>query len=106
MHALLAIGVPSWPSIGRGSFDGAAFDWSPLVLVIAALVVAPFVFGIRLTTFSIPVLVLGGITLGWLSAGIGALPAACLGLIGLAVASSWLRGSRARRAPRIVQLPD
>lgn len=101
MHTLLATGVPPVPAVGHGPFD-----WAPFLMVLVALVVAPAVFGIRLTTFSIPVLVLGGITVGWLGAGIGALPAACVGLLALAMASAWPRGSRARRRPGIVQLPE
>ena len=101
MHALVATGLPAVPAAGH-----APFDWAPLVMVLAAVVVAPIVFGIRLTLRSIPVLVLGGIAAGWLAAAMGGLPAACVGLIGLSIASTRRPGSRRRGAPGIVELPD
>jgi len=103
MLALLATGLPAWPSAGHA--PAGAFDWSPFLMVVAALMVAPVVFGIRLTIRSVGALVLGGITLGFLGNGIGSLPAVCVGLIALALASPWLRGSRTTGA-RTIQLPE
>ena len=101
MHALLATGVPPLPSVGHG-----AFDWSPFLMALAALVVAPIVFGIGLTTRSTASLVIGGILLGWLGASMGVVPAVSLGLLGLALASEWLRRSRIRRYRAYLELPD
>ena len=44
MLALLATGLPAWPSAGHAS--AGAFDWSPFLMALAALMVAPVVFGI------------------------------------------------------------
>jgi len=102
MHGLLATGIPAWPSVGHA--PTGSFDWSPFLMVLAALLVAPLVFGIRMTARSIGALVLGGIAIGWLDGSIGVIPAVCVGLLVLALASA-LPGSR-RREAGIVQLPD
>lgn len=102
MHALLATGIPAWPSVGHA--PTGSFDWSPFLMVLAALLVAPLVFGIRLTARSSGVLVLGGIAMGWLDESIGVIPSVCVGLLVLALASAF-PGSR-RREASIVQLPD
>ena len=93
MGAIVATGVPAWPDVTRSSFD-----WLPLLLVIAALVVAPLVFGIRLTTRSLIALFIGGTLVGWLGDSIGVVPAISVGLIGLAIASVWLRRTQTRRS--------
>ena len=102
MHVLLATGIPAWPSVGHT--PTGSFDWSPFLMVLAALMVAPIVFGIRLTARSTGALVLGGIAMGWLDESIGVIPAVCVGLLALALASAF-PGSR-RRAAGLVQLPD
>jgi hypothetical protein len=84
--ATLATGVPMWPDVAHSSFE-----WLPLLLSLIALVVAPAIFGIRLTTASVICLFVGGTLAGWLGDSIGVLPAISLGLIGLAIASEWLR---------------
>src|SRR5262245_6035180 len=104
MLALLATGIPAWPGVGHPTTG--SFDWSPFLMVVAAFVVAPLVFGIRLSTRSAGALVLGGIGLGFLGNGIGSIPAVCLGLLALTVVSSWPRRSRARRSGNILQLPE
>ncbi|HEY7660350.1 MAG TPA: hypothetical protein VIC58_07095 [Actinomycetota bacterium] len=75
-------------------------------MVLAAFLVAPLVFRIGLTARSIAVLVIGGILLGWLDDVIGSLPAVCIGVLGLAFASAWMRRSRLRRSRTILELPD
>jgi hypothetical protein len=100
--ALLATGIPAWPSVGHT--PTGSFDWSPILFVFAALLLAPIVFGIRLTTRSLGVLVLGGIGLGWLDGSIGVLPAVCVGLLALSLASAFPRSRR--RGTGIVQLPE
>ena len=102
MHDLVSTGIPAWPSVGHA--PTGSFDWSPFLMVLAALLVAPLVFGIRLTARSIGTLVIGGIATGWLDESIGVIPAVCVGLIVLALASA-LPGLR-RREAGIVQLPD
>ena len=104
MLAILATGIPAWPSVAHP--PSGSFDWSPFLMVVAAFVVAPLLFGIRLNVRSVAALVLGGIGLGWLSSGIGSVQAICVGLIALSVASPWLRGTRSRRSRTIVELPD
>lgn len=104
MHALLATGLPAWPSAGHA--PAGAFDWSPFLMVLAALAVAPLLFGIRLTVRSTGTLVVGGIVLGFLGNGIGSIPAVCIGLIALALASPWLHRSPRRGARTILELPD
>jgi hypothetical protein len=104
MLAFLATGIPAWPAVGHP--QGGSFDWSPFLMVVAALMVAPVLFGIRLTVRSTGALVLGGITLGFLGNGIGSIPAVCVGLIALALASPSLRRSRSRGVRTIVELPD
>lgn len=89
----LATGVPMWPDVAHSSFDGL-----PLLLVLSAFVVAPAMFGIRLTRVSVPSLIVGGTLTGWLGDSIGALPAISIGLVGLAVASEWLRRRPTRRS--------
>ena len=64
MVATLATGVPMWPDVAHSSFD-----WLPLLLSLSALVVAPTIFGIRLTTASVICLVVGG-TFGGLAGGL------------------------------------
>jgi hypothetical protein len=86
MGATLATGVPMWPDVAHSSFD-----WLPLLLSLSALVVAPVIFGIRLTTASVICLVVGGTLAGWLADSLGVLPAISIGLLGLAIASEWLR---------------
>jgi hypothetical protein len=61
-------------------------------------VVAPLVFGIRLTTLSLIALFVGGTLVGWLGDSIGVVPAISVGLIGLAIASVWLRRTQTRRS--------
>lgn len=102
MRVLLAIGIPAWPAVRHP--PAGSFDWSPFVMVVAALAVAPIVFGIRLNVRSAGTLVLGGIALGWIGASIGAVPAVCVGVIALAVASPLVRGTRRHRT--ILRLPD
>lgn len=93
MGAMVATGVPAWPDVTRSSFD-----WLPLLLVLAALVLAPLVFGIRLTGLSVIALFVGGTLVGWLGDSIGVVPAISIGLIGLAIASVWLRRTQPRRS--------
>ena len=102
MQALLATGIPAWQSVAHPL--AGSFDWSPFLMVLAAFLVAPVVFGIRLTVRSIGALVLGGIALGWLAASIGALPAVCVGLIALTIGSPLVRSTR--RSRTILELPD
>jgi hypothetical protein len=104
MLAILATGIPAWPSVTHP--PSGSFDWAPFLMVVAAFVVAPLLFGIRLNVRSVAALVLGGITLGFIGNGVGSIPAVCLGLIALALASPLLRGSRPRRSRTIVELPD
>ena len=104
MLALLATGLPAWPSAGHA--PAGAFDWSPFLLVVAALAVAPLLFGIRLTVRSTGTLVVGGIVLGLLGNGIGSIPAVCIGVISLTLASPWVHRSRRHGARTIVELPD
>ena len=93
MDATVATGVPVWTDVSHSSFD-----WLPLLLVLAALVLAPLVFGIRLTMTSLICLFIGGTMVGWLGDVIGVVPAIAVGLIGLAIASAWLRGTQTRRS--------
>ena len=93
MNAVTATGVPMWPDV-----TGSSFDWLPLILVLAALVLAPLVFGIRLSMTSLICLFIGGTMVGWLGDLIGVVPAIAVGLIGLAIASAWLRGTQTRRS--------
>jgi len=93
MGAMVSTGVPAWPDVTRSSFD-----WLPLLLVLAALVVAPLVFGIRLTTRSLIALFVGGTLVGWLGDSIGVVPAISIGLIALAIASAWLRRTQTRHS--------
>jgi len=76
----------------------SSFDWLPLLLVLAALLLAPLVFGIRLSTASLICLFVGGTLVGWLGDSIGVVPAISVGLIGLAIASVWLRRTQTRRS--------
>ena len=91
MDATVATGVPVWPDVAHSSFD-----WLPLLLVLAALLLAPLVFGIRLSTVSLICLFVGGTLVGWLGDSIGAAPAVAIGLIALAIASAWLRRTQTR----------
>ena len=93
MNALIGTGVPMWPDV-----TGSSFDWLPLILVLAALVLAPLVFGIRLSMTSLICLFIGGTMVGWLGDSIGAVPAIAVGLIALAIASAWLRRTQTRRS--------
>jgi len=93
MDATVATGVPVWPNVTHSSFD-----WLPLLLVLAALLLAPLVFGIRLSTASLICLFVGGTLVGWLGDSIGVVPAISVGLIGLAIASVWLRRTQTRRS--------
>jgi uncharacterized membrane protein len=86
MGSPLATGVPMWPDVAHSSFDGL-----PLLLVAIALVLAPTLFGIRLTRVSVTCLIVGGTLAGWLGDSIGVFPAISIVLVGLAVASEWLR---------------
>ena len=43
-------------------------------------------------------LFIGGTMVGWLGDLIGVVPAIAVGLIGLAIASAWLRGTQTRRS--------
>ena len=91
--AAVATGVPAWPDVAHSSFD-----LLPLFMVIASLILAPLLFGIRLTTPSLICLVVGGTVVGWLGDSIGVLPAVSVGLIGLAIASEWLRWVQTHRS--------
>ena len=51
---VVATGVPAWPEIGGG------FDLSPLLMILAAFVVAPLLFRVRLTPIAAILLVAGG----------------------------------------------
>ncbi len=93
MDVTLATGVPSWPDVTHSSFD-----WLPLLLVLAALLVAPVLFGIRLTKVSLICLIVGGTLVGWLGDSIGVVPAVSVGVIGLAIASEWLRRTQTHRS--------
>jgi hypothetical protein len=93
MDVTVATGVPAWPDVAHSSFD-----WLPLLLVIGALVVAPMLFGIRLTSASLICLIVGGTLVGWLGDSIGVVPAISIGLIALAIASEWLRRVQTRRS--------
>ncbi|HEX6581699.1 MAG TPA: hypothetical protein VF195_12615 [Actinomycetota bacterium] len=93
MDATVATGVPVWPDVSHSSFD-----WLPLLLVLAALVLAPLVFGIRLSAGSLICLSMGGTLVGWLGDSIGVVPAVAIGLIALAIASAWLRRTQTRRS--------
>ena len=104
MVTVVATGIPAWPSPGHA--PAGAFDWAPFLMVAAALLVAPVVFGIRLTIRSVGMLVLGGIVLGFLGNGIGSIPAVCLGLLVLALVSSWPGRSQGGRHGNILHLPD
>ena len=88
MGTALGTGVPAWPQIHPG------YDWSPLLVVLASLLVASLVFGIRLTARTLVTLVVGGTLVAWLSDAIGLLPSIAVGLLGLALGSAWLRRSR------------
>lgn len=83
-----AMGVPVWPKIGPG------FDFSPLVLVLAALMVAPLFFRVRLTRWSIAALAVGGTLTGWLADSVGLLPAIASGTLALAAGASVTRRRR------------
>jgi len=93
MDATVATGVPAWPDVAHSSFD-----WLPLLLVIAALVVGPLLFRIRLNGASLICLIVGGTLVGWLGDSIGVIPAVSVGLIGLTIASEWLRRVPTRRS--------
>jgi len=92
MDSMVATGVPAWPDVTRSSFDPL-----PLLLVLTSLIVAPLIFGIRLTTPSVIALFVGGTLIGWLGESIGVVPAVGVGLLGLAIASAWLRRTQTRR---------
>jgi hypothetical protein len=91
MMGVLATGVPAWPEIGPG------FDLSPLLLVAVAVVVAPLVFRIRLTWWSLAGLAAGGTLTAWLAGSVGLLPAMAVGLLALAIWAAWSRRRRAHR---------
>jgi hypothetical protein len=93
MGVTVATGVPAWPDVAHSSYD-----WLPLLVVLAALVVAPLLFGIRLTTRSLIALFVGGTLVGWLGDSIGVIPAVSVGLISLAIASEWLRRMETHRS--------
>ncbi len=93
MDVTVATGIPSWPDMAHSSFD-----WLPLLLVLAALLVAPLLFGIRLTTTSLICLIVGGTLVGWLGDSIGVIPAVSVGVLGLAIASEWLRRRQTHRS--------
>jgi hypothetical protein len=88
---VLATGVPSWPHIEPG------FDLSPLFLIAAAFVVAPLVFRIRLTWWSLAALAVGGTLAAWLADPLGLLPALAAGLLALSAGAAWSRRRRTRR---------
>jgi hypothetical protein len=92
MNAAIGTGVPMWPDV-----TGSSFDWLPLILVLAGLVLAPLVFGIRLSMTSLICLFIGGTLVGWLGDRIGVVPSIAVGVIGLAIASAWLRRTQTRR---------
>lgn len=82
---VIATGVPTWPEIGPG------FDFSPLLLVLVALVVAPLFFRVRLTWWSIGALAVGGTLTAWLGDSVGLLPAIAAGMLALAAGASVAR---------------
>ena len=82
---VLATGVPAWPEIGPG------FDLSPLFLVLAAFVVAPLLFRVRLTWRSLAALAVGGTLTAWLADAVGLLPALAAGMLALAVGAAIAR---------------
>ncbi|MEX2421999.1 MAG: hypothetical protein WD670_09310 [Actinomycetota bacterium] len=90
MGTTLATGVPAWPTIGQG------FDLSPLLMVLGAIVVARFLFGMELTGGAVGALVLGGTFTSWLADATGLLPAAGIGLLLLGLGSAWVRRSQPR----------
>jgi len=90
MGAVLGTGVPAWPAVGQG------FDLSPLFMVLGAVVVARFLFGMELTGGAVGALVLGGTFTSWLADVTGLLPAAGIGLLALGLASAWVRRSQPR----------
>jgi hypothetical protein len=90
MSSVLGTGVPAWPTVGQG------FDLSPLLMVLGAIVVARFLFGMQLTGGAVGALVLGGTFTAWLADVTGLLPAAGIGLLALALGSAWVRRSLPR----------
>lgn len=90
MGAALATGVPAWPNIDGG------FDLSPLLMILLAIVVARFLFGLELTGVAVGALVLGGTFTSWLADVTGLLPAAGIGLLALGLGSAWVRRSQPR----------
>ncbi|MCI0634715.1 MAG: hypothetical protein L0206_12485 [Actinobacteria bacterium] len=90
MGGVLAAGIPGWPTTERG------FDPSPVFLVLVAVLVARFLFGMELTRTVIVASILGGVFTSWLADVAGLVPASGFGLAALAVGSAWRRRSQLR----------
>jgi CHASE2 domain-containing sensor protein len=88
---VVATGVPAWPEIDGG------FDLSPLLMILAAFVVAPLLFRVRLTPIAAILLVAGGTLAAWLADWIGLLPALAAGTLALAAGASIARRRRPHR---------
>jgi hypothetical protein len=78
----LATGVPAWPEIHPG------YDLSPLLLIAVAVVLAPLLYRIRLTWWSLAALGVGGTLTAWLAGSIGLVPALAVGLLALTTGSA------------------
>ena len=83
---VIAFGVPGWSRPGSSSYD-----WWPLILPVAAILVSAWPFGLRLTRRSAVALAVGGILTGWLAATVGLVTAVALGIMVLAAASAVSR---------------
>ena len=90
MHDAVATGVPAWPAIERG------FDLSPLIIVLAGIVLARFMFGLRLTPLVLGLLILGGTVTSWLAELTGLVPAGAIGFLALLLGSAWMHRSQPR----------
>jgi len=80
----LATGVPAWPEIRPG------YDLSPLLLIAVAIVLAPLVFRLRLTPWSVAALSVGATLTAWFAGTIGWLPALAIGFLVLRTGSTLM----------------